>query len=132
MTSRSIFCSLALALVFIASSSQSQDIKSADLEGRWDIVLTKDGKEQPSWLEVRHSGVQTLVGRFVYVNGSARPISEVKISGSKFSFSIPPQWEKETNYIDFEGSVTPTGLKGTMKYVDGKNIRLDCNTSSIA
>lgn len=120
MKSRSIFCSLMLAILFIANTSQSQDIKPADLEGRWDIVLTKDGKEQPSWLEVRHSGVQTLVGRFVYVNGSARPISEVKVSGSKFSFSIPPQWEKETTYLDFEGSLTSTGLKGTMKYVDGK------------
>ena len=34
--------------------------------GRWDIVIQKDGKELPSWLEVRHSGRETMVGRFVY------------------------------------------------------------------
>ncbi|MFN6245113.1 MAG: DUF1080 domain-containing protein, partial [Chitinophagaceae bacterium] len=39
--------------------------------GRWDIVIQKDGKELPSWLEVRHSGRETLVGRFVYEFGSA-------------------------------------------------------------
>jgi hypothetical protein len=43
--------------------------------GRWDIVIQKDGKELPSWLEVRHSGRETLVGRFVYEFGSARPIT---------------------------------------------------------
>ena len=120
MKTQRIICSLTFAIIFIAYTSKSQDIKSADLEGRWDIVISKDGKDLPSWLEVRHSGGHTLVGRFVYVDGSARPISEVKVSGGKFSFSIPPQWEKETNYIDFEGAVSSDGLKGTMKYVDNK------------
>ena len=106
MKTQRIICSLTFAIIFIAYTSKSQDIKSADLEGRWDIVISKDGKDLPSWLEVRHSGGHTLVGRFVYVDGSARPISEVKVSGGKFSFSIPPQWEKETNYIDFQGAVS--------------------------
>lgn len=120
MKSTSIICSLALAITFIANTSKAQDIKSADLEGRWDLVISQNGQDLPSWLEVRHSGSHTLVGRFVYANGSARPISEVKVNGGKFSFSIPPQWEKESTYIDFEGSVSPDGLKGTMKYVDDK------------
>ena len=42
------------------------------IEGRWDIVINKDGKQLPSWLEVRHSGNHTLVGRFVYAFGIAR------------------------------------------------------------
>ncbi|HKY55610.1 MAG TPA: hypothetical protein VJM08_14940, partial [Anaerolineales bacterium] len=106
MKSGSIIGSIAFAVILIAHTSKAQEIKSADLEGRWDLVISQNGQELPSWLEVRHSGNHTLVGRFVYANGSARPISEVKVDGGKFSFSIPPQWEKESSYIDFEGSVS--------------------------
>src|SRR5476651_677998 len=61
--------------------------------GRWDITIDKGGKSLPSWLEVQRSGNHTLIGRFVYAFGSARPISEVKVNNGKYSFSIPPQWE---------------------------------------
>jgi hypothetical protein len=97
----------------------AQDTKI--LEGRWDLVVSKDGKELPSWLEVKHSGHKTLVGRFVYAFGSARPVSEVKFDGSKFSFSIPPQWEEGNRNMDFEGTVSADGIKGTMVYTDGKS-----------
>ncbi|MFN7330095.1 MAG: DUF1080 domain-containing protein, partial [Bacteroidota bacterium] len=75
------------------------------LEGRWDLTITKNGQQLPSWLEVRHSGNNTLVGRFVYAFGSARPIAEVKLKDGKFYFSIPPQWEKGERWMDFEGSL---------------------------
>jgi hypothetical protein len=96
----------------------AQDTKA--LEGRWDLTLMMNGKESPSWLEVEHSGVRTLVGRFVFVNGSARPISKVNFKDGKFSFTIPPQWEQETRDLEFEGTITATGLSGSMIYVDGK------------
>lgn len=97
----------------------AQDTKP--LEGRWDLVVSKDGKELPSWLEVKHSGNHTLVGRFVYAFGSARPVSEVKFKDGKFSFSIPPQWEPEGRNMDFEGTLEGDGIKGTMTYTDGKS-----------
>lgn len=97
----------------------AQDTKA--LEGRWDLVVSKDGKELPSWLEVRHSGNHTLVGRFVYAFGSARPVSEVKFNDGKFSFSIPAQWEQGDHSMDFEGSLEGEGIKGTMVYTDGKS-----------
>jgi hypothetical protein len=97
----------------------AQETKRA-IEGRWDIVVNKDGKELPSWLEVRHSGNHTLVGRFVYAFGSARPVSEVKFSDGRFSFSIPPQWEKGNANQEFEGVVKGDSLRGTMVYTDGK------------
>ncbi len=112
----------ALAFFFLVTvsttSSFAQDTKV--LEGRWDITLTMNGKESPSWLEVQHSGVRTLVGRFVFLNGSARPISKVNFKDGKFSFTIPPQWEQETRDLEFEGVITATGLSGSMIYVDGK------------
>jgi hypothetical protein len=109
---------LVFLLVGLTTSSFAQDTKA--LEGRWDITLMMNGKESPSWLEVQHSGVRTLVGRFVFVNGSARPISKVNFKDGKFSFTIPPQWEQETRDLEFEGVITATGLSGSMIYVDGK------------
>ena len=81
-----------MVLLFTTLSSFAQEVhqsSSSSLEGRWDMVITKSGKELPSWLEVRHSGNHTLVGRFVYAGGSARPVSEVKFKDGKFSFAIP-------------------------------------------
>jgi hypothetical protein len=109
---------LSFLFVCFTTCSLAQDTKS--LEGRWDLTLMMNGKESPSWLEVQHSGVRTLVGRFVFVNGSARPISKVNFKDGKFSFTIPPQWEQETRDLEFEGTITATGLSGTMIYVDGK------------
>ncbi|NHF59250.1 DUF1080 domain-containing protein [Flavobacteriaceae bacterium TP-CH-4] len=89
------------------------------LEGRWNLIIEQDGKELPSWLEITHSGNNTLVGRFVYAFGSARPIAEVKLSDGKFSFTIPPQWEPGTGDMQFEGMLNGGELKGTMVYTDG-------------
>ena len=110
------------AALSIAPSGFGQEAhqSSSSFEGRWDMVITKSGRELPSWLEVRHSGNHTLVGRFVYAGGSARPVSEVKFKDGKFSFAIPPQWEPETTNLEFEGTITGENLKGTMLYTDGK------------
>lgn len=108
-----------LVLVQLTTSMSTFAQEGNPLEGRWDLVLSKDGKEFPSWLEVMHSGLHTLVGRFVFLNGSARPISEVKLEDGKFSFSIPPQWE-EGNDLQFEGKMVGEALEGTMVYADGK------------
>jgi hypothetical protein len=110
-----IFCSNSASL---ANPSTEND--NSKLEGRWDITLVMSGKEYPSWLEVDHSGFKTLVGRFVYSNGSARPISKVIFNGEKFSFTIPPQWEMETKDLEFEGTANASGLTGTMIFTDGK------------
>lgn len=114
------FLFAALFVTSVVMTDVSAQESSKDLEGRWDLVINENGKELPSWLEVKHSGRQTLVGRFVYAFGSARPISEIKFEKTKFSFAIPPQWEPGNAYMEFEGNVTPDGLKGTMIYTDGK------------
>src|SRR5688572_20114092 len=69
-------------------------VDSLSLEGRWDITIMMAGQKKPAWLEVRHSGYHTLVGHFVGVSGSARPVSKINVSGNKFNFTIPPQWER--------------------------------------
>jgi len=105
----------------IASISFSTYAQTANpLEGRWDMVITQLDKELPSWLEIRHSGNHTLVGRFVYAFGSARPVAEIKENEGKFTFAIPPQWEPGESYLEFEGEMKNDSLKGTMLYTDGK------------
>mgnify|MGYP003577718310 FL=1 len=96
-------------------------MEAKDLIGRWDITLDKDGQEKPSWLEVKLSGIKTLVGYFVGDDGSARPVSEVKFDNGKFSFAIPPQWQSEDNDLVVEGELPGDGIKGTMVYPNGKN-----------
>lgn len=88
--------------------------------GRWDLTIDKEGKSLPSWLEVQKSGTHTLIGRFVYAFGSARPIAEVKPHEGKYSFSIPPQWEGGNRNMDFEFEVSSNTIKGSMVYIDGK------------
>lgn len=103
-----------------AASSQPTPLDSVSIEGRWDITLDMDGKPAPSWLEVRHSGFHTLVGDWVGVSGSARPVAKVNYNGSKLSFSIPPQWERGDNDLVVEGQVQGEGLAGTITFPDGK------------
>ncbi|MGB6152312.1 MAG: DUF1080 domain-containing protein [Pricia sp.] len=100
------------------ASLQAQKAKA--IEGKWDMVIQKDGKDLPSWLEIKHSGIKTLVGRFVYANGSARPISKVNMDGDEFSFTIPPQWEDADTDLQFTGRLNGENLDGTLLYTDGK------------
>lgn len=103
-------------LILSAITTQAQN----KLEGRWNLLIEKDGQQLPSWLEIEHSGTKTLVGRFVYAFGSARPIAVVNVTNEKFNFSIPPQWEPGDRNMDFEGELTGETMKGTMIYTDGK------------
>ncbi|MBC8766517.1 DUF1080 domain-containing protein [Arenibacter sp. BSSL-BM3] len=112
-------CVVALSLLLAFTTlTFAQQINP--IEGRWDMVISQDGEELPSWLEIRHSGSRTLVGRFVYAMGSARPIAEVKMNDGKFSFAIPPQWESGDRNMEFEGTMSGDELKGTMLYTNGQ------------
>ena len=117
--------SITLVLLFVSTSIFAQAEKK--LEGRWDLVISKDGTQLPSWLEVRHSGNKTLVGRFVYAFGSARPVSHIKVKDGRFSFAIPPQWEAGEDNMEFEGKLFGEILSGTMKYTDGKTYNWTAN-----
>jgi Domain of Unknown Function (DUF1080) len=90
------------------------------LEGRWDLTINRSGDQLPGWLEVRHSGLSTLVGRLMWIGGSARPISKINIADGKFNFSIPPQWEKSDMDVHVEGTIVGDNLQGTYTHVDGK------------
>lgn len=90
------------------------------LQGRWDITVRMPNGDAPSWLEVDESGRGVLVGRFVAVSGSARPISRVEVHGDSLRFAIPPQWEDGNGDLVVEGHFAAGGLAGTMTFPDGK------------
>ncbi|MBI1767249.1 MAG: DUF1080 domain-containing protein [Bacteroidetes bacterium] len=114
------FCFVLIAVLFYSVRTDVSAQEMTAIEGRWDMTIQKDGRELPSWLEIEKSGRKTLVGRFVYAFGSARPIAVVNVANGKFSFSIPPQWEQGTRNMDFEGELDGGNLKGTMIYTDDK------------
>lgn len=111
------FLITATAFLFLTFNSFAQDSKA--LEGTWNLKIDENGKEEPSWLEIKHSGTSTLIGRFCYKFGSARPISEIKMVGNAFSFSIPAQWEPKGIDMQIIGQTDGDNLKGTMIYTDG-------------
>ncbi len=103
-----------------ASFCPFEKADSSSIEGRWNITVDVDGKKFPSWLEVQHSGLHMLVGHFVGISGSARPISRVNFKDGKMSFSIPPQWEEENSDLSVEGLLDGNKLSGSMTFSNGK------------
>ncbi len=111
------FLLTATVFLFLIFNSFAQDAKK--LEGTWNLTIDENGKEEPSWLEIKHSGTSTLIGRFCYKFGSARPISEVKMVNDIFSFTIPAQWEPKGIDMQIIGKLEGEHLKGTLIYTDG-------------
>ncbi|WP_035650990.1 DUF1080 domain-containing protein [Flavobacterium sp. ASV13] len=115
-----LIVSLLLTLFASQISNNLYAVEKDTLKGHWDITIDIDGKPAPAWLEIRRSGPKTLVGQFMCVVGSARPISEIHVQDRKFSFSIPPQWEKGSNDLRVEGEIEGEKIFGTLQTVDGK------------
>lgn len=107
-----------------AKEFASMEVQASNpLEGRWDITIDVDGKPEPSWLEITHSGTRTFVGRFVATTGSARPISKIHVADGKFNFSIPPQWEDGDGDFVVEGELKGEIIEGTVVTSEGKKYR---------
>jgi len=110
----------ALLLFCMSSAPLKSQINGKDYIGRWDLNIEQGEQKVPSWLEITKSGRETLLGRFVYAFGSARPIAHVRIGdGGHFSFDIPHQWEP-AGELSFTGHIEQDRISGTMTYTDGK------------
>jgi len=85
------------------------------IEGRWDLTVNMgEGRMGASWLEVRHSGIKTLIGTFVGDGGSARPVAEVFYKDGKVSFHIPAQWDRSDKEMFFDAELKDNKLVGTI------------------
>jgi hypothetical protein len=115
---------LLFALLTLSGSAFAQD-EHHPLEGAWNLNVSMENRNggvstAPSWLEVRHSGLRTLTGRFVGDGGSARPIAEVFYKDGHLSFKIPPQWDREETYMSLEADLKDGKLSGTIVTPGGK------------
>jgi hypothetical protein len=109
----------ATAILSSLTTVQAQDIHEAapaedPVIGRWDLTVDMGDKIVPSWLEVKLSGLKTLVGYFVAEGGSARPISRVFSKDGKINFSIPTQWDVIDRDMVLEGTLKDGKLSGTI------------------
>jgi len=90
------------------------------IEGRWDLTVDYEGRKAASWLEVRHSGTNGYVGRFVWESGSARPISKVYFNNGKVTFRIQSQWQITDKELIFEGYLKDNKLSGSIVHTNEK------------
>lgn len=119
---------------------KAQRVESdSPLIGRWDLTINMDQDQIknlglfrhglmssygfPGWLEVKLSGLSTLVGYYVGYEGSARPIAEVHYSAQedKYHFTIPPQW-MDIEDIYFEFTLKDDKLSG-YQVLDGNKLK---------
>jgi len=119
---KNYFKVLLVALIVLPASllKASGGGEKDPIEGRWDLTVNMDGRMAPSWLEVRHTGINGYYGRFVADGGSARPISKVDFKDGKVSFHIPAQWERTDKELVVEGTLKEGKLSGTMITTMGK------------
>jgi hypothetical protein len=108
-----LLLALASSVAFVRTAPEA-------MQGRWDITITTPEGPRPSWLEIRRSGREALVGQFVGIVGSARPVSRIAVSGDSMRFAIPPQWEEGTGDLTVEGRLDGDRLVGRMTFPDGK------------
>jgi hypothetical protein len=111
---------IATTISFQVSACTNAQPVEESIIGRWDLSVDLGNKVVPSWLEVKLSGISTLVGYFVADGGSARPIAKINFKEGKVSFSIPPQWEAVDKDMLFEGVLADGKLTGTIVTSTGK------------
>src|SRR6266480_5883708 len=120
---RSVWLSTS-ACIFVPLLS-AQEPYRPPVVGRWDLTLTaSDGRRLPSWLEVQVSGNHVLVGRYVSVVGSARPVSRMEFAHDTLRFSIPSQWESGPNDLQLEAVLAGNALSGAAIMPDGTRLPL--------
>lgn len=112
------FVMLAVAALPAAATAQPDSVPR--VVGRWDLRVQGKDAVYPSWLEVTPSGYRVLVGRFTGRVGSARPISRVEYANGRIHFAIPPQWDRDTAELRFDGMLEGNRLTGTITLPDGE------------
>ena len=119
-------CLIAAACSFVPRLSAQQPAPyRPPVVGRWDLTLTaSDGRRLPSWLEVQVSGNHVLVGRYVSVVGSARPVSHMEFAHDTLRFAIPSQWESGPNDLQVEAALAGDALSGVVIMPDGTRLPL--------
>ena len=81
------------------------------INGRWDAIVRLSDRDYASWFEINDDGV--ISGRFVGIEGSARPMTEARFEDNELYFSLPPQYEKREGDLIFKGVLFDGKITGT-------------------
>jgi len=100
--------------------SHAAEATPSQLVGRWDLTVDTPGPYRAGWLEVRPSGRTTLVGSFLNMFGSARPVSRIDAAEGTFRFIVPPQWDDTEGETTVTGRVLGDSMAGTIGYANGR------------
>lgn len=118
------FINISLVLFFIVSLVNTLHAQPSSPEtkvvGAWNITVNTDQGERPSWLKINLSGPNTLVGHYVGIVGSSRPVSKIKYDENLdlYTFTIPKQWEGSDTDLMFEFTLQNDQLDGKTFYDD--------------
>lgn len=80
------------------------------IAGRWDAVVELRDRDYASWFEIIDD--DKLSGRFVGIEGSARPMTDVRFENNELYFRLPPQYEKREGDLVFIGTLSEGRIKG--------------------
>jgi hypothetical protein len=80
------------------------------IEGRWDAVVKLNERDYASWFEITYNGEYS--GRFVGIEGSARPMTEISFKDNTLYFRLPPQYEKRDFDLVFQGQLDQGRITG--------------------
>ena len=131
LSQKTAAAALVLGTLVLSAADQDPFVKreAPPLAGRWDLKVQDGSLEYPSWLEVNLSGYRTLVGSYVGQFGSVRPIGHVQFddASGQFRFVVPPQWERRTTPVVFEGKLDGQILRGETTNDQGKTIRWEAH-----
>lgn len=119
---RTLFVSSLVMLIGVACCDAAESPAISPLIGRWDWTVQGADAQFPSWLEVRLSGNSALVGSYVGQFGSARPIGKIAVTGNRFRFEVPPQWEKRDSDIVVEGTFSADAMSGETTDEQGRKV----------
>jgi CubicO group peptidase (beta-lactamase class C family) len=104
-----------------AVASGRMDLTGSEaIVGRWNLRILAAPDVPGSWLEVKRSGFNALVGRYVGLIGGARPIGKIEWSQGMARFTIPTEWETPAGEMRFEFRPSGDSLVGIMLRPGGK------------
>ena len=84
------------------------------LVGRWDLTVTEGAETYPSWFEIT-GGQGRFGGRFQGRGGHASAVTDVQVTGDRFRFVWPNDYDPTQPPTTIEGVVTgPHSLTGTI------------------
>lgn len=87
------------------------------ITGRWDALVKLQDRDYASWFEIIDKN--GLSGRFVGIEGSARPMTEVNFNEGELFFRLPPQYEKREEDLVFKGKLVNGVITGETNDDDG-------------